>query len=359
MTIVYDGHIFRWQSVGGVSRYFREIVSRLPNDWSPTIIGEAGDNLPSHPNLVASKMSSVRPRRFSQPIKKRWWAKRYVSRADVFHPTYYNLSGGLQYREIKCPIVITIHDMIAARFRELEDNAEQTLSDQRAAVAAAAHAICVSRATEGDFLERNPQMAGRTSVTYHGTSFPVCTDAPSDSVFERPTFLYVGRRATYKNFGLLIRAFAKACQLHPTIRLCAAGAPLTEDERWQIHFLQISDRVESVVYPDEQSLQSLYRRSVALLYPSRHEGFGIPPLEAMACGTLAVTSNTTSLPEVVGDAGIMLDPTNESAWTDCILAIANQKVPRGELLQRGRDRATQLSWDASARSHVETYRRLA
>jgi glycosyltransferase involved in cell wall biosynthesis len=78
----------------------------------------------------------------------------------------------------------------------------------------------------------------------------------------------------------------------------------------------------------------------------------------MACGTLAVTSNTTSLPEVMGDAGIMLDPTREDQWTDCILAIAGQNVRRAELLERGRGRACELTWAASAQRHAETYRKL-
>ena len=76
--------------------------------------------------------------------------------------------------------------------------------------------------------------------------------------------------------------------------------------------LGICGRVEAVTYPDEQQLISLYRSSVALVYPSLHEGFGIPPLEAMACRTLAITSNVTSLPEVMDDSGIMLDPTLEA-----------------------------------------------
>jgi glycosyltransferase involved in cell wall biosynthesis len=322
------------------------------------VLGE-GDrgNLPSHPKIIASGLSPVRPRRLSQPLKKAWWKFRYLHKADIFHPTYYNLTGGLQYRDIKCPVVITVHDLIAATYRDLEDNGIVTVRDQQAAVAAAAHAICVSHATERDLLERYPAMAGKTSVIYHGSSFPVCRDAQSETIFSSPTFLYVGRRGTYKNFLFLLRAFAKACQSHPTIRLCAAGDPLTEDERWQIHFLRISDRIDSAPYPSEQSLQQLYRNSVALLYPSRHEGFGIPPLEAMACGTLAVTSNTTSLPEVVGDAGIMLDPTDQDAWTECILSVANRKVNRDVFLERGSSRATEFSWDASARNHVETYKR--
>ena len=187
----------------------------------------------------------------------------------------------------------------------------------------------------------------------------MCLDPQPETVFEKPTFLYVGRRGTYKNFMFLLRAFAKACQSHPRIRLCVAGEPLNDEERWQSYFLGISDRVDSAVLPDENALRELYRKSVALLYPSRHEGFGMPPLEAMACGTVAVTSNTTSLPEVVGDGGIMLDPADESAWTECILQIAYDKIRRSQIIEKGRARAALFSWDKAATLHIATYRRFA
>ncbi|MBL9188079.1 MAG: glycosyltransferase family 4 protein [Opitutaceae bacterium] len=360
MQVAYDGHIFRWQKVGGVSRYFREVISRLPRDWTPAILGEAApQNLPAHPRLIASGLSSLRPRSLSQPLKVRWWEQRHLSRAQVFHPTYYGLTGGLSYARIKCPVVVTVHDLISATYPQLEDDGAATTQGMRMALDRADHAICVSRATERDLLTHFPHMAGKTSVIYHGTSFEVVREAAPPSIFEVPVFLFVGRRSTYKNFALLLRAFARACQSHPTMRLCAAGGPLTEEEKWQIHFLGISGRVDAVAYPSEEKLEQLYQGSVALLYPSRHEGFGIPALEAMACGTLAVTANTTSLPEVVGDAGIMLDPADEAAWTDCMLAIATDKVRRSELLERGRRRATEFSWEATAAKHAAEYRRLA
>ena len=122
--------------------------------------------------------------------------------------------------------------------------------------------------------------------------------------------------------------------------------------------LGISDRVEAVTYPDEQQLISLYRSSVALVYPSLHEGFGIPPLEAMACRTLAITSNTTSLPEVMGDGGIMLDPTREADWVECILKTAKGGGDRDLMIDRGLERVRMFSWKKTVEQHLEVYRRL-
>ena len=126
-----------------------------------------------------------------------------------------------------------------------------------------------------------------------------------------------------------------------------------------MHRLGIADHVVSAVYPDKTELQRLYRASVALLYPSVYEGFGLPPLEALASGILAVSANTSSLPEVVGDAGIMLDPTDSDAWTDCILRIAVGLPDRQILSARGKRRASEFSWAETVRRHVDIYRRLS
>jgi len=360
MRILYDAHIFRWQRAGGISRYFAELISRLPDEWSPTLFGLDGisDNLPRHPRLDTSTLSSIRPRRYTQPLKLAYWKRCLLGSASLAHPTYYSLTGGLKFSDFKCPVVVTVYDFIGATYPQLEAHSDVTVQCQREAILAASHVICISRFTEQDLLNRYPQVAGKTSVIHLGSSFPVCPAPQSDGIFARPTFLFVGSRSTYKNFLLLLRAFARASQSLPHIRLHVAGPPLSGEEKWEMHFLGITDKVESSVFPDENALRELYRQSVALLYPSRHEGFGIPPLEAMACGTLAVTSNTTSLPEVVGDGGIMLDPADESAWTECILQVANRQLDRGALLERGRARASQLTWERTVESHVQVYQKL-
>jgi glycosyltransferase involved in cell wall biosynthesis len=358
MKIAYDGHVFRWQKTGGVSRYFREIVSRIPEEWIPVLIGveETHEGFPIHPRLRISRLSSVRPRRFTQPLKREYWTRQLLRSATLVHPTYYNLTGGMRFRDIERPVVITIHDLIAARFPHLEPDSDRTLNDQREAVTRADHVVCVSRSTERDLLEFFPNAAGKTSVIYHGSSFPIFRGEDPSAIVENPTFLFVGRRSTYKNFVFLLRVFARACSIHRTIKLRVAGPPLTDEERWLIHLLGIADRVETSVFPSEDGLRELYRSSVALLYPSFYEGFGIPPLEAMACGTLAITSNASSLPEVVGDGGITLDPADEDSWTEAILEAANGKLHDPGLKERGFQRAELLSWEHSAQSHIELYR---
>jgi glycosyltransferase involved in cell wall biosynthesis len=238
------------------------------------------------------------------------------------------------------------------------EGSEGFIRHQTEAIRKADHIICNSKSTENNLLERFLEKQGKTSVIYPGSSFGIQSPQAKQAIFENPFFLFVGGRLGYKNFPFLLRVFARACESNPRIRLHVVGPPLTMEERWQIHLLGISGRVDVTVYPEDQQLISLYRSSVALLYPSLHEGFGIPPLEAMACRTLAITSNTTSLPEVVGDAGIMLDPTREYDWVECILKTAKEGADRDLMINRGLERVRMFSWKKTVEQHLEVYRRL-
>lgn len=360
MKIHYDGRVFQFQKAGGISRYFAEVISALPQDWEPVITGVEGfgENIPKHPHLKTETLPDFRPRRFRRHFQEQWWKPRLMRSVQLAHPTYYDLTSGFTYKDFKCPVVITVYDLIYALYPHLIEESAFVIDSQRRAVERADHIICISKATERDLLAIFPQAAGKTSISYLGSSFPVTESASDETDFEQPTFLYVGARGGYKNFQLLLRAFSRACETNPTLRLEVAGSRLTDEERWQLHFLKLTDRVSSSVFPSEKALQRLYRKSVALLYPSRHEGFGIPPLEAMACGTVAVTSNTTSLPEVVGDGGIMLDPTSEDDWTQCIVNLARGGPQRAPLIQRGFARVKQFSWKTTVEQHVAIYRQL-
>jgi glycosyltransferase involved in cell wall biosynthesis len=363
MKILYDGRIFQVQKAGGVNRIFAEVISGLPADCHPLVTGVTGEddfgkNAPRHHNLERPNFRQFRPSRVSVRVRERWWKPRLLASLDLFHPTYYNLTAGYAFADFKCPMVLTVYDMIYAAYPQLIDGAAEVIRQQGEAIQKADFLICISKATENDLLERFPEKIGKTSVVYLGSSFEVQPPVTAQMIFEKPAFLFVGGRGGYKNFSFLLRAFARASTSNPRIRLRVAGAPLTSEERWQIHLLGITDRVEIVVYPDEQQLKELYRSSVALVYPSLHEGFGIPPLEAMACRTLAITSNTTSIPEVVGNGGIMLDPKREEDWVECLLKTAQGGAGRDLMIEHGLERVRMFSWKRAVQEHLEIYRRL-
>jgi glycosyltransferase involved in cell wall biosynthesis len=106
----------------------------------------------------------------------------------------------------------------------------------------------------------------------------------------------------------------------------------------------------------EDLLLSLYRCATALVYPSLYEGFGLPVLEAMACGTPVIASRAASIPEVVGDAGILLDPLDVTAWTDAIVNVVNDDDRRAEMRRRGLTRAAEFTWFRTAELTARAYR---
>lgn len=121
----------------------------------------------------------------------------------------------------------------------------------------------------------------------------------------------------------------------------------------------VPDAVVALGEVGEDRLRALYQHATALVYPSLYEGFGLPPLEAMACGVPVIASKAASMPEVVGDAGLLLEPLDVSAWTDAVVRVVNDEHLRRRLRSEGLHRAAQFTWARTARLTVEVYRRVA
>jgi glycosyltransferase involved in cell wall biosynthesis len=163
-----------------------------------------------------------------------------------------------------------------------------------------------------------------------------------------PFLVYPANRWPHKNHARLFEAFALVRRSRPELRLVLTGAghdgePLPEGVE-----------TRGFVSPDE--LVDLYRRASALVFPSLYEGFGQPPLEAMACGCPVAASNTTSLPEVCGDAAAYFDPLSPEDIARAVEEVLNQPTP---YVQRGLERARGFTWDECARRHDAVYRELA
>ncbi len=220
-------------------------------DYHPLITGveDFGRNVPSHPNLEQPRFKHFRPGRISVRVRERWWKPRLLDSLDLFHPTYYDLTDGFSFSDFKCPMVLTVYDFIYVIYRKLIEGAEGVIRNQTEAIRNADHIICISKATENNLLERFPEKQGKTSVIYLGSSFEIQPPLAEQAIFEKPSFLFVGGRGGYKNFSFLLRVFARACESNLRIRLQVAGAPLNTEERWQIHLLGISHRVDVTVYP--------------------------------------------------------------------------------------------------------------
>lgn len=359
MRILYDGKIYQIQTAGGINRYFENLINRLPKSFIPTLTSCESPNFhyPSHHNLKTYFYPKLKlPSKLSSGLQKYYFRSiNSINNFDVAHPTYYKLLTRLELNKYKCPVVLTVHDMIYEIFPEIADPYGQKADYKRKAILAADAIICVSQNTKKDLLERYPSLEDKITVTYLASDVDASLSHGSEAVPSRPYYLYVGSRNKYKNFDGLLQAFAKTVSIQPEVVLCIVGSPLNNIEEKLIAELKLANHIEYYGYVSDNHLAKLYRCSVAFVYPSLYEGFGIPPLEAMSCGTAVVASNCSSIPEVVGDAGLLFEPKAIQDLADILLLLLNSSTERDRLIQKGYQRTQAFSWDTTAAQTINVY----
>lgn len=364
MRILYDGQIYADQVAGGVKRYFDNIISRLPDSFMPslTILTNCHNYETTYPDH--SNLKKIQYARFGfSPGRLSYWFEKYYFRAvaafnhfDVVHPTYYSSLTRQEVGKYRYPVVLTVWDMIHEIFPQQLDPNGKHIEEKRKAILSAQAIICISEHTKKDLIDRYSLPENQVTVTYLASQIDVSLGDGSDPVPSQPYYLYVGSRAAYKNFDGLLLAFAKVVSVRSDIMLCVVGSPFNESEAKLIEDLKLSDRIEHYGYATDSQLAKLYRCSVALVYPSRYEGFGIPPLEAMSCGTAVVACNCSSIPEVVGDAGLLFDPQSTGELADMLLFLLDCPSERDRLIAKGHQRAQMFSWDKTAAQTIDVYR---
>jgi glycosyltransferase involved in cell wall biosynthesis len=176
-----------------------------------------------------------------------------------------------------------------------------------------------------------------------------------------PYVLAVGLIQPRKNLPRLLEAFGRMARGCDDLTLAIAGkaGPGAEAVRQQVADLGLADLVRCCGLVPDADLPELYRAAELLVYPSLHEGFGLPALEAMACGTPVVASNTTSLPEVVGDAGLLVDPLSVADIAQAMRRVLDDDGLAAQLAAAGLARARQFSWRTAAEGHLALFRELA
>jgi glycosyltransferase involved in cell wall biosynthesis len=161
-----------------------------------------------------------------------------------------------------------------------------------------------------------------------------------------PYLLYVGSHKAHKNLPRLFKAYATS-GVRNRVRLILTGEPDAETSR-DLGNLGLMDHVTFIGFPNNEELSAYYRGGLAVVFPSLYEGFGLPALESMACGTPVLTSNVCSLPEIVGDAGILVDPRDLESIADGIRRLVEDTTLVADLRERGQQRAQQFTWEKTA-----------
>lgn len=365
MKVVYDPQIFSLQEYGGISRYFAELASHLHGldgtvveVCSPWYASRYMSRIPPQALNVKASIPGRRhlkyTRHFFTAANMALFRKRLKAESfDLAHHTYYwPLPDKLPVRAR----VTTIHDLIDDT---IAPNPRKS-SLKRRSVQQADHVICVSEHTRKVLLECYDIAPEKTSVVHLGRpDIHFLPPAPPD-VPPPPYILYVGERAGYKNFNRLVQAFVSSARLRRDFQLvCFGGKPLSHDEMNALATWGLSAKQVRHYCGDDGMLYRLYRDASLFVYPSLYEGFGLPPLEAMSMGTPVACSDTSSIPEIVGEAGEYFDPTRADSIAQAMESVLYSTMRRQELISLGHERFARFSWNRCARETLAIYRTLA
>ncbi len=277
-------------------------------------------------------------------------------RVDLVHEPHYVLPPA-----IRCRSVVTIHDCIHLMFPQYLPN-RLALVYARAAMWSATRKadriLTVSEASKRDILRFFDVPPEKVSVIHNAIDERFLGPADTgrmDLVRQRyqldhPFVLYVGNIKPHKNVERLIAAFAKAREGGPDhLKLVIIGDELSKYPalRQAVHRHKLEKHVRFLGFQTQETLAAVYHLARVFVFPSLYEGFGLPPLEAMACGTPVVTSNVSSLPEVAGDAALLVDPYDVDAIADGIHRVVTDDGLRADLSARGIARVREFSWAQS------------
>jgi glycosyltransferase involved in cell wall biosynthesis len=277
---------------------------------------------------------------------------RFRDRLTVYHATY------VLPPVLGCASVVTVHDITFALHPEwFPPPVQRTLAALvPRAIRQASRVITISEHSKADIVERYHVSPDKVIVTYLAPR-PEFTRPLERAEEADPFFLYVGNVQPRKNLATVLQGFALARHHGVGARLIIAGTPGIGfgDIVRLTHDLGLDGVVEFRGYVSDAGLRALYASCTALVHPALYEGFGLTPLEAMTQGVPVLVADTSSIPEVVGNAALRLPVLEPEAWADAMRRVSQDRTLRDDLADRGRARAQRFSWEQCARQTVEVY----
>ncbi len=359
------------RQTAGIGRYTRELVAALArrdseNEYTLFCAGEhppAGEwpeNFQVRASSVPSRWLTAGWHRLGLPLA----AETFAGPCDLFHSPDFTLPPLKAARG-----VVTVHDLSFLRFPEYADPGLRAYLSKAVprSVARAHRVLADSESTRADLIELLGVEPERISVVYAGVDArfrPVRDAMKLAQVRQRyrlPEWfiLTVGTLEPRKNLARLITAYAQM-RRHTGLphQLVIAGKPgwLYQGIYEQVTKEGLSENVHFIGFVADDDLPALYTLADVLAFPSLYEGFGLPPLEAMACGTPVVASNRSSIPEAVGAAGLLVDPEDTDALADALARVLGNATLRVRLADLGRAQAARFTWQTAAERLLEAYR---
>lgn len=355
MQLYFDNIIFSLQRAGGISVYWYELLRRMLRDEANVHAIEGrnvcdnifreklnlSEKLIVSERLIASKIARYLPPFVGLPNK------------CIFHSSYYRIPWNRA-----CTTVETTYDFTYERFGTGLPRLGHSIQ-KRIALQRADGVICISESTKRDLLKFVPGISeDRIRVIHLGYAdefHPITGNEAIGStgcaeLHGRPYLVYVGDRSPYKNFPIAVRAVS---QVNEYGLVVVGGGKLGQSDRALLD-QQLGGRYLHLDRLSNEKLNSLYGGAHALIYPSSYEGFGLPVVEAMAAGCPVIATNSSSIPEAAGDAGLLVDEVSAGAFAAYISQLESASL-RTAIIQRGFENVKRFSWDNCYRETIDFY----
>lgn len=364
MRVLFDHQIFSFQNYGGASRYYFELAKHLKEYDVSTEFNITYSNN-HYANDLNKNVKSLLSG-FNYPYKNislfyfnRIANDRIIRKGeyDIFHPTYYH-PYFLRLINDK-PYVVTVLDLIHEKFNsKYKELNTPTVNYKKKVINNASAVIAISENTKKDILECYNIDPSIVHVTHLGNSLAgIRSRKPKGGLVEK-YILYVGTRGVYKNFDFFLYAISEFIKETNITLLCVGGSDFTSKEKEQIDRLSLRPLVQWHAINSDNELSYYYENALMHVVPSLYEGFGLTVLEALSKGTPVVASNSSSLPEVGGDAVVYFDPTKEEDILDKVSEVISNNKLRKKMILNGNKQAARFSWSKTARLTAKIYKQL-
>ena len=363
MRIGINCRSFLNQRSAGIGRYAQHLVKSLSdvdvvNDYFLYVRRNLFD--------LRKKIPRVPARNFQTKVD---WFKQGITKTlpeiDIYHapsPETLDIDG--------CKIIVTMHDLIYKAFPQGHTEATIATTNQQfqGIVERADKIICCSEYTKKDLLKYFPMDQNKIAMIHQGVDknvfYPVSSDErPAARAAIRakgvtgPFILFVGTIEPRKNLKNLLKAFALIKkEFQGSLAVVGMKGWMSDDIGALVEELNLKNNVHLLGYLTDEELRYFYNEAEVFVFPSFYEGFGFPIVEAFSCGAPVVTSNASSCPEVAAEAALLIDPTNVQDMVDKILRVMRDRTLRNSLKEKGLKRATDFSFEKTARETLAVYR---
>tara|TARA_B100001093_G_scaffold515033_1_gene590424 strand:- start:1516 stop:2601 length:1086 start_codon:yes stop_codon:yes gene_type:complete len=360
MKIGFDHTIFLIQKYGGISRYFNEILKNLNKDTDVKICCPIHLN-----NLIDSKNKKVFeikrinsiPKFSTKLINKfNFYINNIIFknwRPDIIHKTYFN---DYNYKFLNAKIVVNVWDLSHEIYHNMY-NMPKNWRPKESALKNVDHVICSSKKTQADLIKFYDFDFKKTSVVYQ--SAPNLNKNFEINDKKDNILLFVGSRLKYKNFEKLLEAFSLKKEILYDFKLvCFGSEKVSDKEKFLIKKYNLNEKNIQFDFGSDEKLLNYYLNATALIYPSKNEGFGFPPLEAMTYGCPVISSNNSAIIEATGISKFTFDPDDPNDIINVLEKVISSKENQIFLQNYGITRVKQFSAESMIKNLKKTYKML-